>query len=196
MDNQIIYFILIPTLSALIGWLTNWIALKSIFKPYKPINLFFFKFQGVIPKRKKIITKKISQTISEYLISHQDLIYEFRKEENIEKIKKRVIPIFREKILSAVPTMLKPMAEPLIESILLKESREIILKIGDELFKHFEETIDIEKLIEEKLNAYSTKNLEKIIYKIAKTEFKHIEKLGAIIGFLIGLIQIGLISIL
>ena len=41
-------------ISATIGWITNWVAIKMLFRPHKEINFGLFKIQGLIPKRKKI----------------------------------------------------------------------------------------------------------------------------------------------
>jgi len=194
--NIIIIVVLIPIISAFIGWMTNWVAIKSLFRPYKRVKFLGFSFQGLIPKRKKILVGKISEVVAEYLISHEDLMYEFKKEENVEKIKNRVIPIISERIMDAVPVMFRSVAEPMIKSVLIKESREIILKIGDELLEHFKENMDIKSMIQSKLLDYDTRNLEDIILKVADNEFKHIEVLGAIIGFLVGLFQVFLFLVL
>ena len=194
--NTIVIAVLIPIISAFIGWMTNWVAIKSLFRPYKRVKFLGFSFQGLIPKRKKILVGKISEVVAEYLISHEDLMYEFKKEENVEKIKNRVIPIISERIMDAVPVMFRSVAEPMIRSVLLKESRNIILKIGDELLEHFKENMDIKSMIQSKLLDYDTRNLEDIILKVADNEFKHIEVLGAVIGFLVGLFQVFLFLIL
>ena len=47
--NQLILMTVVGTF---IGWITNYIAIKLLFRPYKEINILGFKLQGVIPKRK------------------------------------------------------------------------------------------------------------------------------------------------
>lgn len=194
--KTLLIIILIPIISALIGWITNYIAIKSLFRPKNKINILGFNFQGVIPKRKKIISKKIAQVVAEYLISHKDLIEKFNSKENIEKIKLKVIPIISDKILSKIPIMFKAIAEPLVKSTLEKEAEDIILKIGKVLFGHLEENFNVEQIVEKKLLEYNTTNLEKIINRIAKSEFKHIEYLGGVIGFIVGIFQVILFLII
>ena len=116
--------------------------------------------------------------------------------ENIEKIKKRVIPIISTKILDNVPVMMKMIAEPIIKNVLDKEGDEIIIKIGNELVGHMEENFDIKQIVEKKILSYDTRNVEKIILKVAKKEFTHIEYLGAVIGFVVGLFQVVLFLVL
>jgi len=52
-----IKIIFIPLIGAIIGLLTNWIAVKMLFHPRKEI----FGIQGVIPKRKKDIARRIGE---------------------------------------------------------------------------------------------------------------------------------------
>jgi len=190
--NQILIIILIPTISALIGWVTNYIAIKSLFRPYTQIKILGFKFQGLIPKRQKIISQRISKVIVEYLISNNDLILKFDDKDQIEKIKSKILPILSQKILENIPAMIKPIAQPLITNILEKEGENLIKQLGEELNNHMFENIDIGQIIAKRLEEYDSKNLEKVMNKIAKEEFRHIELLGALIGFILGIIQVGI----
>jgi uncharacterized membrane protein YheB (UPF0754 family) len=180
----------------MIGWFTNWVAIKSLFKPYKTVTILGFKFLGVIPKRKALLAKKIGEVVEEFLVNHDDIAKKFSDPESIEKIKLRVIPIISSKILDNVPVMMKMIAEPIVNDVLEKEAYDIIIKVGNELVLHLEENFDVKVEVEKKILSYDTRNVEKIILKVAKNEFKHIEFLGAIIGFLIGLFQVLLIQIL
>ena len=54
----ILVLILIPIISALIGWLTNWVAIRMLFHPRKPILIGNFKLQGLIPRRQPDIAEQ------------------------------------------------------------------------------------------------------------------------------------------
>lgn len=49
--------------------------------------------------------------------------------------------------------------------------------------------VDIEKMVEDKINSLDIAELEGMILDIASRELKHIELLGGVLGFLIGIIQ-------
>lgn len=66
--------ILIPFIGALIGLITNWIAVKMLFHPRKKI----FGIQGVIPKRKKDIAKRIGNVSPIILPKSFDKIKDIR----------------------------------------------------------------------------------------------------------------------
>jgi len=44
-------------------------------------------------------------------------------------------------------------------------------------------------MIEEKISLFELEEIEEMILKIAKSELKHIEYLGGVLGFLIGITQ-------
>ena len=52
--------------------------------------------------------------------------------------------------------------------------------------------INIEDMVSRKVEAFSSSKLEKILYQLMRKEFKIIEIVGAILGFLIGCLQLTL----
>lgn len=195
-EKTIILIITIPLISALIGWLTNYIAIKSLFRPVNKINILGMNFQGLIPKRKKFIINNIAEVFEEYLFSHKDILLELKKPKNMEKITRKLIPVLEEKIVGKIPEMFRSMASPIISRILEAETENILRKIIDEFGESLIDAISIKDIIIEKLNSYEISNIEKIINKIAKKELKHIELLGGVIGLLVGLFQVGIMIIL
>ena len=52
------WIVLVPVISAFIGWFTNWIAIKMLFHPKKPIRFLGLTIHGIFPKLQKQIAKK------------------------------------------------------------------------------------------------------------------------------------------
>jgi uncharacterized membrane protein YheB (UPF0754 family) len=50
--------------------------------------------------------------------------------------------------------------------------------------------LDLEKIVTAKVAAFSTDKLEAILYQIMAKEFRFVEIIGAVLGFLIGLFQV------
>jgi uncharacterized membrane protein YheB (UPF0754 family) len=65
---------------------------------------------------------------------------------------------------------------------------EIISRYTDSLSKK----VDIEKIVTEKVANYSSDKLEEILLAVMKKEFWFLEVVAAVLGLLIGLIQMGL----
>src|SRR3954470_16802295 len=80
---QIITLIILPILLAGgHGWFTNWLAVKLLLKPVRPINILGLRIQGLLPRRQADLAERISEAIAR----------EFLKEEDILQFLKRVDP--------------------------------------------------------------------------------------------------------
>jgi len=42
LKNLVIQFLIMVSVGTLIGWFTNYLAIKLLFRPYKEVNLLFF----------------------------------------------------------------------------------------------------------------------------------------------------------
>ena len=65
-----------PLIGAGIGYITNWIAVKMMFRPLKPIKIGTFTLPftpGIIPKNKSRLAESIGTTISKDLLTEEDL---------------------------------------------------------------------------------------------------------------------------
>ena len=50
--------------------------------------------------------------------------------------------------------------------------------------------LDLEQIVTEKVKAFSSNKLEDILYQVMAKEFRFVEIIGGVLGFLIGLLQI------
>ena len=88
-----------PLIGAGIGYLTNWIAVKMMFRPLKPIKIGKWTMPftpGIIPKNKDRIAKSIGNAISEHLLTEEDVKKNLLSEDVKESIRKRVIEVLNE----------------------------------------------------------------------------------------------------
>ena len=189
-------FLIMILISGAIGWITNWVAIKMLFRPHKEINFGLFKIQGLIPKRRAEIGTGIANIIQNELISVKDVIsnidrVEFSKrlndliddvlDKNLKKKVKEKFPLlqvfFSDKVAKDVGNTIKD---------IVMENQEKIF----EIFSNYaEENIDFEVIISDKISNFSLDKLEEIITLLANKELKHIEVIGAVLGVLIGAIQ-------
>nr|WP_307776310.1 DUF445 family protein [uncultured Cetobacterium sp.] len=188
--------ILLIVIGSLIGWITNYIAIKMLFKPYEEINLIFFKIQGLIPKRRHEIGESIAETIQKEFISMDDIV-EKLENANIEPEMEKVIDkILEEKLAVEISAKFPMLAMFLNESTMNKikdsikgaimENKDQIIEM---LFDTLEKNVNFKEIIIEKVDAFSLEELERITFALAKKELRHIEMIGAILGGLIGIAQ-------
>ncbi|NFG23870.1 DUF445 family protein [Clostridium botulinum] len=194
MTHILMTLLFLTLIGGLIGWVTNILAIKLLFRPIKPIKIPILNIEiiGLIPKRQKEIAKNIGEVIANELLTVDDLFSEIIKEDDKEDfneyIKNKIVTIIAEKI-NFIPAPFNMMIKNYIDEIINNELNPIINDIYNTIIIKSKEKIDIQKIVEEKINLLDLNKLESIIISVAKKELKHIEILGFILGGLIGIIQ-------
>ncbi len=192
--NDIYKLLLLATIGGLIGYITNVIAIKLIFRPINPIKIPIINKEiiGLIPKRKAEIASNIGTIIQEEFLSLsemlENIITEQDKNNAVEHVKIKVKLIINEK-MSIVPTAIKNLIQGYIFEVVEEEIKQSIDELSDEIIDNVSSRINIKEIVEDKINQLDLYELENIILKIVNKELKHIETLGLVLGLLIGLIQ-------
>lgn len=197
--KNLLFMVIVGTF---IGWVTNYIAIKLLFRPYNEINILGFKLQGVIPKRRKELAENIGKTINAELISIKDITNTIDSMELEIEIDKIVGDIVEKKIkgefLGSYPMLKMFINDSIIDKIksyIKSAIEENKGEIVNTIIGKLEKEIDFEDLIIKKINEFSLEDVEKMTINIAKNELKHIEYIGAVLGAFIGVIQYLLITI-
>ncbi len=194
-----IVYLMIPLISALIGWITNFIAVKMIFRPHAPVSVFGIVFWGLIPKRKSALAKKIGETVEHELISHQDIHTVVNTPAFHEEILRSVmlaIDRFIEQKLGSSPIVsliLSNEATGVIKEMIKNELRGMLPGFMEDIFEKVEHRLDFKEIVQKKIEQFDMIKLENIVYKIAAKELHAIEILGGVLGFIVGLIQVGIL---
>ena len=183
-------------ISAAIGWITNWVAIKMLFRPHNEINLGLFKIQGLIPKRRAEIGTGIANIIQNELISVKDVISNIDREEFSKRLNKLIDEVLDKNLKKKVKEKF-PLLQMFFTDKVAKDVgntiKDIVMENQEKIFEIFsnyaEENIDFEIIISDKISNFSLDKLEEIITLLAKKELKYIEVIGAILGAFIGFVQ-------
>ena len=189
-------FLVMILISGAIGWITNWVAIKMLFRPHKEINFGLFKIQGLIPKRKAEIGSGIANIIQNELISVKDVISNIDREEFSKRLNSSIDRVLEKNLKGKVKEKF-PVLQMFFSDRMAKDVsntiKDIIMENQEKIFEIFsnyaEENIDFEIIISDKISNFSLDKLEEIVTLLAKKELKHIEVIGAILGGLIGVAQ-------
>lgn len=196
---KILQFISIVVISGFIGYITNVLAIKALFRPLYPVQIphTSIVFQGVIPKRREEIAKSIAQMVRSELLSEEDLIHRLVTEEDEQKFTEfltgKIQGMVAEKT-TILPKGIQGKLQVAIKDKVEKESVEIFDDVKDLVEDQIENRIDISALVEEKILALDLEKIEELTLQIAGRELRAIEWLGLIMGAGIGVVQ-GLLSI-
>ena len=188
--------VIMVIISAAIGWITNWVAIKMLFRPHNEINLGLFKIQGLIPKRRAEIGTGIADVIQNELISIKDVIANIDREEFSKRLNDLIDDVLEKNLKTKVkekfPVMQMFFSDKMAKDV-SNTIKGIVMENQEKIFEIFsnyaEENIDFSTIIKDKISNFSLDKLEEIINGLAKKELKHIEVIGAILGAFIGLVQ-------
>ncbi len=89
LQQQIIDIIYLPFVTGIVGYLTNKLAIKMLFRPFKP-KWYTLGWQGIVPRTRPILANKIAAIVSNKLLSHDDMLKVISKEEFYNYIKNEI----------------------------------------------------------------------------------------------------------
>jgi len=189
--------ILIPLISAFIGWFTNWIAIKMLFHPREPRKILGITFQGIFPKRQQQFAEKLGNLVSQELLSFTDIEKKITSPKNIQQlmpvVEEHIDQFLRRKLADEMPIISMFIGENTIQqlkSVFMKELETLFPVIMQRYMGNLQQELDLEKIVIDKVAGFSTDKLESILVSIMAKEFRFIEILGGILGFMIGLLQV------
>lgn len=105
---SILLFLAPPIVGAFIGYSTNVLAIKMLFRPLREVRLFGIKLPftpGILPKQRFRLAQSIGNMVERELLTPEVLRQRLACEETRENIKK-AISLFTEKLLEKTPNEL------------------------------------------------------------------------------------------
>ncbi|MDI9484005.1 MAG: DUF445 family protein [Bacillota bacterium] len=189
----------LPIVAAVIGWGTNVIAIRMLFWPREPIRFFGFELLGVLPKRKQDIARSIGEVLNDDLLPTEELIAAVNSEETRTRVARLITDNLTAKIQRFLPRFIMEHAEgkirPLLEDLVSSEMENLFTQLSEDFSQELKEQRFLAKLVEDKINSFDLVHLEQLVLKVARNELRYIEFFGAVIGFVIGLVQILLVRL-
>jgi len=188
---------LFPVFSALIGWVTNFIAVKMLFYPRQERNFYLFKLHGVFPKRQALLAQRLGRVVANELLSVQSIQAHVHNPETMEELNQTISTETEQYLRNKVENIRIPLISTFIDEkrltqihgIMIKEIDQFIPKIMDSMSEKLS-TLDVETMVAEEVQKFDALKIEKLIKGILHKELHFIELAGAVLGFIIGLIQV------
>lgn len=195
--NMNYWLLLIPVISAFIGWITNLVAIKMLFHPRNPRRFLGITFQGIFPKRQKQFAEKLGKIVSNEFLSFDDIEQKISNPDNLKKImpmiENHVDDFLRSRLSNELPLISMFIGDKTIQKLkdaFMKEIEILFPTVMKQYASNLKTDLDIENIVITKVSGFSSDKLEELLYQIMSKEFRFVEIIGGIIGFLIGSVQV------
>lgn len=189
----------IPLISAFIGYFTNWVAIKMLFHPKEPVRILGLTIQGIFPKRQQQFGEKLGKLVSTEFLSFTEIESKISDPANLDKlmpeVELHIDHFLQHKLPKAFPMIAMFVGEKTIASLktaFMEELAGLFPTLMQRYAGMLKDDLDLEKIVISKVSQLSVEKLEDILYQIMAREFRFVEWIGGVLGFLIGLLQVGI----
>jgi uncharacterized membrane protein YheB (UPF0754 family) len=190
------WLFIIPVISAFIGWVTTWVAIKMLFHPFKPKRILGLSFQGVFPKRQQEFAEKLGKLVKT-VFSLDDIEQKINDPDNLKKIiptiETHVDDFLRNRLGAEMPVISMFIGDKTIiklKTALMKEIETLFPLVMKQFAGNLKTEIDLEQIVINKVSGLSSEGLEKTLQQAMSKEFRLVKITGAVIGLIIGVVQV------
>ncbi len=189
-------YLSIPVVAALVGWSTNWVAVKLTFYPLEPFGWPpFFGWQGIIPSKAAKMGAITSDTTLAKLGTLKELFGSMEPETIADYLNQIISPKIEAyvewvmleespEVWKIIPGFIKEMIYENVRQKLPETIREMMIDISE----HIEEMVDIKTVVVKQLTREKW-IVNKIFLECGEVEFRFIIRSGIYFGLLFGIIQ-------
>ena len=178
------------------GWFTNWLAIRMLFRPREPVRILGWSIQGVIPRRHIQLAERIADTVQSNLLTQEDLEKAMSGVRWHDEVDSLIRKVLHDRgpggILDKIPGISQAWNNIVLPSLQEVLSREVVRFIdgyGQRFAGRLRRSVDIKGIVREKVLEFETGAMESLIMNVARKEFGHIQVVGAATGALIGVVQ-------
>jgi uncharacterized membrane protein YheB (UPF0754 family) len=193
-NSELLILLLIPIISAFVGWFTNYLAVKMMFYPLEFVGIRpVFGWQGLIPaKRRKMAEIEVELVLGK-LLSVEEIVNRLDAGQLTQAIQRRLKQVLRrivnDVMQEAAPTIwsaLPVQGKNLVYARVELDIPNVVEKMVRDFQQNVGEILDIRELVIEHLSD-DPELINEIFLKAGAREFPFIERSGLYFGFLFGL---------
>jgi uncharacterized membrane protein YheB (UPF0754 family) len=188
--------LIMPAFGLMVGWFTDWLALKLIFNPKEPIRVFGYEIQGLFLKRRREVAADYGALIADEIITPRKVIEAVLK----GPLSDRVFAMVRRQVQDAMDRntgLAKPLVVFTVGTTRYNAmKRSITAKVMDRLPEtmsyledYARESMDVRNLLIEKMQDLDELQFEALIRPAFEQDEWILITVGAALGFVMGEIQ-------
>lgn len=196
---EILKYLSLPAISAIVGYVTNLLAIRMMFHPIEFVGLKppYLGWQGVVPRKCAKMAGIAVDTITSRLISQEELFNRLDPERIAEELEGPLNDMVRD-ITEAVmrehqPRLWESLPHAVRERVIRRIQREmpeVVTEVMSELRANVGQMFDLKDMVVTSLVRDKTL-LNRVFLETGETELRFIIRSGWFFGFLFGLVQMG-----
>jgi uncharacterized membrane protein YheB (UPF0754 family) len=187
----------LPAAGIVVGYATNYLALKLIFSPKYPVKFLFWEFIGLFIKRQKEVSAEYGKIISERVLNSENLWEHMLNESGGDRMYQLIemhVNSGVEKATGAVPTPILNLLEGTkayqeIRNLIVKDMVRQLPGKFKNLYDFTDKAFDIETIMREKLQALSPEDFVGVLRPAFEEEELKLILVGAALGGIAGFLQ-------
>jgi hypothetical protein len=199
-------FLLIPVIAALVGWLTNWLAVQMIFYPISYIGIPLWRrpevplgligWQGILPCKTRTLTLAVTDMVTSQLLSVSDALARLNPETvatllapHMPALTKDVIPhIVPSWLLSNVPSSVSGRVTQWTRPLMNRQYEALIQQLTLSLQQSATDVFSLQNCVVTQMLS-NRAQLGILFQTCCGKELDFLTNSGLWFGFLLGLIQ-------
>ena len=191
-------YLSIPVVAGIVGWGTNWVAIKMLFYPIDPLGKPpYLGWQGILPsKAAKMGAITVDTTLSK--LGRLRDVFQTMSPERIadyltEALRPRLKAYVQWTMLEEEPALWKMLPDIVQNSIVASVRQKFpdtVQKIMRDISENIEGIVDLKQLVIRQL-VHDKRIVNRIFLECGEVEFRFIVSSGFYFGVLFGLVQMG-----
>jgi uncharacterized membrane protein YheB (UPF0754 family) len=201
MPNWLYLLISVPSVSAFIGWLTNWQAVKMIFWPERRFGWGIWSWQGIIFHHADKFAANLGRLAENHLLSAAELVSTLDPDAVEAMISaplasrtpawvEQAADIVRPGVWATLPAPMRALVVAQVQA----KSQAMAKELMGEMAPLLAAELKIEEIVRRQLSGVNVRRLSRLTQEIGHREFRFIEWSGGVFGWVIGMAQLAVWS--
>ncbi len=180
---------------ALVGWGTNVLAVRMLFRPYRPWRVGPWTLQGVFPRRQAAVARRLGELTATELLPPQRLQQAVAAPATVQAVRQALVTALIQRasrLVHGVPSVLGPLQQRLLagfEDAVDAELRRSLPGLMEQVAGAAVQELRVAQVVAEQVAALPPERLEEMLLSVLRRELRFVEGAGALLGGLVGMVQ-------
>ena len=177
---------------AIVGWATNWLALKWIFCPVNPTPIGPFVLQGQFLKRQVAVSAEFSKFFANNILTSERLWTSLLTDPETSPAFGQLFRQHFTNFATKVSNSFHMYANP---EVIRRAAEKALTKLPNHvpvIYPYMDQALGLEKTLRERMELMTSEQFERVLHPIFEEDELTLILAGAVLGFVAGLIQQGL----